>query len=157
MRIIKEKKSVDLRAPFCLFMRTLPIDFSLLWRKQNNIKSKKTAKLKLKRTLIAAVRDHYLTWAIFPDPLGSRYWLPLSTFFRCRLFHLYLHPAFTALAPLFLRQTLRSAKYKLISSKISKILKIWLCLLAPWIAKPNRGRWVPAIFVADFNAAMIRR
>jgi hypothetical protein len=69
---------MDLRAAFCLFMRTLPIDFALLGRKRNYIKSKTTAKLKLKRTSVAAVRDHYPTIAIFPDPLSSRYRLPLT-------------------------------------------------------------------------------
>jgi hypothetical protein len=45
MHIIKEK-NMDLRAAFCIFVRTLPIDFALLGRKRKYIKSKTTAKLK---------------------------------------------------------------------------------------------------------------
>jgi hypothetical protein len=44
-------------AAFCLYVRTLPIDFALLGRKRKYIKSKTTAKLREKRTSIAAVRD----------------------------------------------------------------------------------------------------
>ena len=42
-------------AAFCIFVRTLPIDFALLGRKRKYIKSKTTAKLTEKRTSIAAV------------------------------------------------------------------------------------------------------
>jgi hypothetical protein len=63
-------------AAFCLFVRTLPIDFALLGRKRKYIKSKTTRKLKGKQTLIAAVRDHFLPFA--PSSLLSRYRLPLS-------------------------------------------------------------------------------
>ncbi len=42
-------------AEFCLFVRTLPIDFALLVRKWKYVKSKTTAKLKGKQTSIAAV------------------------------------------------------------------------------------------------------
>jgi hypothetical protein len=55
MRIIKEEKNIDLIAVFCLFGRTLPIDFALLGRKQKYVKSKTTAKLKGKQTSIATV------------------------------------------------------------------------------------------------------
>jgi hypothetical protein len=48
---------MDLIAAFRLFVRTLPIHFALLGRKRKYIKSKTTAKLKEKRTSIAAVRD----------------------------------------------------------------------------------------------------
>ena len=48
---------MDLIAAFRLFVRTLPIHFALLGRKQKDVKSKTTAKLKEKRTSIAAVRD----------------------------------------------------------------------------------------------------
>jgi hypothetical protein len=64
-------------AAFCLFVRTLPIDFALLGRKWKFIKSKTTSKLKGKQTSIAAVRDQYLSFATFPNPLLSRYRLPL--------------------------------------------------------------------------------
>ncbi len=47
---------MDLIAAFRLFVRTLPIHFALLGRKRKYIKSKTTAKLKEKRTSIAAVR-----------------------------------------------------------------------------------------------------
>jgi hypothetical protein len=43
-------------AAFCLFVRSLPIDFALQ-QKQKYIKSKSTAKLREKKTSIAAVRD----------------------------------------------------------------------------------------------------
>ncbi len=65
-------------AAFCLFVRTLPIDFALLGRKWKYIKSKTTAKLKGKRTSIAAVRDQFLSFSTFPTPLLSRYRLPLN-------------------------------------------------------------------------------
>ena len=44
-------------AAFCLFVRTLPIDFALLGRKRKYIKSKMTAKLREKRASIATIRD----------------------------------------------------------------------------------------------------
>jgi hypothetical protein len=44
---------MDLIAPFRLFVRTLPIHFTLLGRKRQYIKSKPTAKLKQKRTSFA--------------------------------------------------------------------------------------------------------
>ncbi len=43
-------------AAFCLFGRTMPNHFALLGRKRKYVKSKTTAKLKGKRTSIAAVR-----------------------------------------------------------------------------------------------------
>jgi hypothetical protein len=58
---------------FCLFVRTLPIDFALLGRKRKYKKSKTTAKLNGKKTSIAAVRDQFLSFATFPTPLLSRY------------------------------------------------------------------------------------
>jgi hypothetical protein len=64
-------------AAFCLFVRTLPIDFALLGRKREFIKSKTTAKLKGKQTSTAAVWDQFLSFATFPTPLLSRYRLPL--------------------------------------------------------------------------------
>jgi hypothetical protein len=42
-------------AAFCLFVRTLPIDFALLGRKRKYIKIKTTAKFKAKRTSIATI------------------------------------------------------------------------------------------------------
>jgi hypothetical protein len=51
------KKNIDLIAAFCIFGRTMPNHFALLGRKGKYIKSKMTAKLTEKRTLIAAVRD----------------------------------------------------------------------------------------------------
>ncbi len=57
MRVIKEKKNIDLMAAFRLFGRTLPINFALLGRKRKYIKSKTTAKLTEKKTSIAAVPD----------------------------------------------------------------------------------------------------
>jgi hypothetical protein len=63
-------------AAFCLFVMTLPIDFALLGRKQKYV-SKITAKLKGIQTLIAVVRDQFLSFATFPIPLLSRYRLPL--------------------------------------------------------------------------------
>jgi hypothetical protein len=42
------------------------------------IEIKMTAKLKAKRTSIAAVRDQFLSFATFPTPLLSRYRLPLN-------------------------------------------------------------------------------
>ncbi len=65
-------------AAFCLFIRTLPIDFALLGRKRKYIKSKTIAKLKGKQTSIAAVRGHFLSYATFSTPILSRYRLPLS-------------------------------------------------------------------------------
>ncbi len=65
-------------AAFCPFVWTLPIDFALLWRKWKYIKSKMTAKLREKRTFIAAVRDILWTCGTFPTPFLSRYWLPLN-------------------------------------------------------------------------------
>ncbi len=65
-------------AAFCLFVRTLPIDFALLGRKRKYIKSKTTGKFKGKQTLIAAVRDQFLSFATFPTPLPPRYRLPLK-------------------------------------------------------------------------------
>ena len=44
-------------AAFCLFVRTLPINFALLGRKRKYMKSKTAAKFREKRTSIAAVRD----------------------------------------------------------------------------------------------------
>jgi hypothetical protein len=78
MLIRKEKKNMDLRAAFCLFDRTLPIDFALLGRKWKYIKSKTTAKLKGKQTSIAAVRDQFLSFASFLTSLLSRYRLSLK-------------------------------------------------------------------------------
>jgi hypothetical protein len=78
MRVIKEKRTVDLIAAFCLFVRTLPIDFALLGKTRNILKSKTTAKLKEKKTSIASVRDPLRTFAIFSAPLLSYYRLPLK-------------------------------------------------------------------------------
>jgi hypothetical protein len=55
MRIIKEKKTMDLSAALCLFMSTWHIDVALLVRKRKWIKSKTTAKLNGKQTSIATV------------------------------------------------------------------------------------------------------
>ncbi len=64
-------------AAFRIFGKTLPIHFALLGRKRKYIKSKTTAKLTEKRTSIAAVRDILWTLGTFPNPLLSRYRLPL--------------------------------------------------------------------------------
>jgi hypothetical protein len=55
--LILQQISRTLFAAFCLFVRTLPIDFALLGRKRKYIKSQTTAKLTEKKTSIAAVRD----------------------------------------------------------------------------------------------------
>ncbi len=65
-------------AAFCLFVKTLSINFALLGRKQKYLKSKTTAKLKGKQSSVAAVRDQFLSFATFPTPLLSRYRRPLS-------------------------------------------------------------------------------
>jgi hypothetical protein len=56
--------------------------FALLGRKRKYIKSKTTAKLKGKLTLIAAVRDQFLSFATFLTLLLSRYRLPLTDTFK---------------------------------------------------------------------------
>ncbi len=66
-------------AAFCLFVRTLPIDFALLTRKRKYIKIKTTAKLKAKRTSIATIWYLCWTYATFPTPPGSHYRLPLNS------------------------------------------------------------------------------
>ncbi len=71
---------MDLIAAFRLFVRTLAIHFALLGRKRKYIKSKTTAKLKEKRTSIAAVRDILRMFDTFPNPLLSRCRLPLNIF-----------------------------------------------------------------------------
>ncbi len=71
-------------AAFCLFVRTLPIDFALLGRKRKYIKIKTTAKLKAKRTSIATIWYLCRTYATFPTPLGSHYKLPLSKWGQIR-------------------------------------------------------------------------
>ncbi len=43
MRIVNGKETMDPRAAFCLFMRTLPFDFALLGRKRKQTKPKTTA------------------------------------------------------------------------------------------------------------------
>ncbi len=55
-------------AAFCLFVRTLPIDFALLGRKRKYIKSRTTAKLREKRTSIAAVKTYCERLAPFRPP-----------------------------------------------------------------------------------------
>jgi hypothetical protein len=69
---------MDLMAAFRLFVRTSPIHFALLGRKRKYIKSKTTAKLKEKRTSIAAVRDILRTFDTFSYPLFSRCRIPLK-------------------------------------------------------------------------------
>jgi hypothetical protein len=69
---------MDLIVAFRLFVRTLPIHFALLGQKQKYIKSKTTAKLKEKRTSIAAVRDILRVFDTFPNPLLSHCRLPLK-------------------------------------------------------------------------------
>ncbi len=85
---ILQQISWALFAAFCLFGRTLPIDFALLGRKRKYIKSRTTAKLTEKRTSIAAVRDILWMFGTFPTPFLSRYRLPLrkkkiGEVFRC--------------------------------------------------------------------------
>jgi hypothetical protein len=67
---------MDLIATFRLFVRTLP--FALLGQKRKYIKSKTTAKLKEKRTSIAAVRDILRMFDTFTYPFLSRCRLPLN-------------------------------------------------------------------------------
>jgi hypothetical protein len=50
MRVIKEKKSMDLIATFYLIVRPSPIDFALIGGTGNRLKSKTTANLKEKKT-----------------------------------------------------------------------------------------------------------
>jgi hypothetical protein len=69
MRVIKEKKSINLIAAFCLFVSPSPIGFALLGGTGNRLKSKTTANLKEKKTSIATVRDPLRTFAIFSPPL----------------------------------------------------------------------------------------
>ncbi len=80
--LILQQISWALFAAFCLFGRTLSIDFALLGRKRKYLKSKTTAKLAEKRTSIAAVRDILWTFGTFPTPLLSRYRLPLIVLYR---------------------------------------------------------------------------
>jgi hypothetical protein len=58
---------MDLIAVFPLFVRTLPIHFALLGRKRKYAKSQASAKLKEKRTSIAAVRDILRMFDTFPN------------------------------------------------------------------------------------------
>jgi hypothetical protein len=57
--------------PFCLFMRTSPINFGLLGGNGNTLKLEMTTKLKDKQTSIATVRDLLRRFATFPAPLFS--------------------------------------------------------------------------------------
>jgi hypothetical protein len=59
MRVIKEKKTMDLIAAFCLFVRSLPLDFALLGGTGNRLKSKTTAKLKEKKPRSPRSETHY--------------------------------------------------------------------------------------------------
>jgi hypothetical protein len=59
-------------------MGTWPKNCGLLGGNGNTLKLKTTAKLKDKRTSIAAVRGLYRMYATFPTPLGSHYRLPLK-------------------------------------------------------------------------------
>jgi hypothetical protein len=65
-------------AAFRLFGGTLPIHFALLGRKRNYVKSKKTAKLREKRTSIAAARAKLGQFDTFQTPLLSHCRLPLT-------------------------------------------------------------------------------
>jgi hypothetical protein len=58
-------------------MRTLPINFDLLGGKRKYIEMETTGKLQGKQTSIAAVREQFLSFATFLNPLLSRYRLPL--------------------------------------------------------------------------------
>ncbi len=76
---------MDLIAAFRLFVRTLQIHYALLGRKRKYIKSKTTAKLKEKRTSIAAVRGcprHIVNVWHFPEPPS----LSLPTTLKVRSF-----------------------------------------------------------------------
>ncbi len=55
-------------AAFRLFGETLPIHFALLGRKRKYVKSKTTAKLREKRTSIAAVRAKLGQFDTFQTP-----------------------------------------------------------------------------------------
>ncbi len=65
-------------AAFRLFGRPLPIHFALLGQKRKYIKSKTTAKLREKRTSIAAVRAKLGQFDTFLTPLLSHCRLPLK-------------------------------------------------------------------------------
>ena len=69
---------MDLIVAFRLFCRTSPIHFALLGRKRKYVKSKTTAKLREKRTSIAAVRDKLRPFDTFLTPLLSHCRLPLN-------------------------------------------------------------------------------
>jgi hypothetical protein len=85
----KRKKNMRLAVALCLFMRTLPINFSLLGGNGNTLKyikyiNIKYIKLKAKRTSIAMIRylcQTYATFVTVPTLLGSHYRLPLSSFY----------------------------------------------------------------------------
>jgi hypothetical protein len=58
VRVVKEKEKNYVKvAPFCLFIRTSPINFDLLGGNGNTLKLKSTKKLKDKQTSIATVPD----------------------------------------------------------------------------------------------------
>jgi hypothetical protein len=65
-------------AVFCLFGGTLPIHFALLGRKRKYVKSKTTAKLREKRTSIAAVRAKLGQFDTLQTPPLSHCRLPVS-------------------------------------------------------------------------------
>jgi hypothetical protein len=73
-------------AAFPLFGRPLPIHFALLGRKQKYIKSKTTAKLREKRTSVAAVRAKLGQFDTFLTPLLSLCRLPLTMRFLTIIF-----------------------------------------------------------------------
>ncbi len=76
--LILQQISWTLFSAFCLFIRTLPIDFALVGQKRKYIKSKTTAKLIEKRILIAADWDKLGQIDTFLTPLLSSCRLPLS-------------------------------------------------------------------------------
>jgi hypothetical protein len=80
MRIIKKEKKL---AAFRQFGKTMPIHFALLGRKRKYVKSKTMAKLREKRTSIAAVRAKLGQFDIFQTPLLSGCRLPLSYCLPC--------------------------------------------------------------------------
>jgi hypothetical protein len=65
-------------AAFGLFMGASPKNYGVLGGNGNTLKSKTTAKLKVKRTSIATVRGLYRMYATFPTTLGFHYRLPLT-------------------------------------------------------------------------------
>ncbi len=79
---VSNSKSVGIFAAHCLFVR---IAHSAEERGNGNMFFKMAARFKNKRTSIITVRDQYLTFAMFPAPLTSRWSLPLKSVWNANL------------------------------------------------------------------------